>query len=44
MQDIIKDPFHLGHPIIFNSGYRNEYLNFLKFINYDLNEIGEWLI
>ena len=41
---VIKDPFHLGHHIIFNSEYKDGYVNFLKLINYDLSEIGEWLI
>jgi len=43
-RDVIEGLFHLGHPVIFNSGYRNEYINFLKSINYDLNKISEWLI
>ena len=42
--DVLKGPFHLGHPIIFKSYYKNDYLYFLKYIKYDLNEIGEWLI
>jgi hypothetical protein len=46
--DIIKSPFELCHHIIFNSEYKELYINFLKSINYDLNEIeeqyGEWLI
>jgi len=41
---VIKDPFHLCHHIIFNSEWRDEYIGFLKSINCDLNEIGEWLI
>ena len=32
------------HPIIFNSEYKDEFIDFLKSINYDLNEISEWLI
>ena len=43
-KNIIKVPFHLGHPAIFNSEWKNEYLDFLIEINYDLNEIIEWLI
>ena len=41
---VIKDPFHLCHHIIFNSEWRDEYIKFLKSINYDLSEISEWLI
>jgi hypothetical protein len=41
---IIKAPFPLGHPVIFNSEWKNEYLDFLKEIDYDLNEISEWLL
>ena len=43
-RDVIKDAFPLCHHIIFNSEWRDEYIEFLKSINYDLNEIGEWLI
>ena len=43
-RDIIKDAFPLCHDRIFNSEYRDLYLEFLKSINYDLNEIDEWLI
>ena len=43
-QHVIKGPFHLCHPIIFNSSYKKDYILFLKSINYDLNEISEWLI
>lgn len=45
--NIIKGPFHLAHPTFFNSihdYYKNKYLFFLKSINYNLNEIGEWFI
>jgi hypothetical protein len=42
--EVIKRPFEKCHPIIFNSEYKDEYLNFLKSINYDLNKISEWLI
>lgn len=42
--EVIKGPFYLCHPIIFNSEYKDGYINFLKSINYDLNEISEWLI
>jgi hypothetical protein len=41
---VIKGPFYLGHPIIFNSECKHAYIDFLKSINYDLNEISEWLI
>jgi hypothetical protein len=41
---VLNGPFHLGHHIIFNSEYKYDYLDFLKSINYDLKEIGEWLI
>ena len=41
---VLNGPFHLCHHIIFNSRWSDEYLNFLKSINYDLNEISEWLI
>ena len=43
-RDIINGPFHLGHNTIFNSIYKRDYIDFLKEINYDLSEIGEWLI
>jgi hypothetical protein len=46
--DILNGPFHLGHPVIFNSTYKNDYIKFLKLINYNLIQIcdqyGEWLI
>ena len=41
---VIKDSFHLGHTVIFNSYFKDDYIQFLKLINYDLSEIGEWLI
>jgi len=41
---VLNGPFHLGHHIIFNSEYKYDYIDFLKSINYDLKEIGEWLI
>jgi hypothetical protein len=41
---VLKGPFHLCHPIIFNSKWKENYIDFLKFINYDLGEIAEWLI
>ena len=42
--DILNGPFSLGHPTIFNSNFKDDYVKFLKSINYDLSEIGEWLI
>jgi hypothetical protein len=42
--NVIKGPFHLCHSIIFNSSFKDGYIDFLKSINYDLNEISEWLI
>ena len=36
-KSVLKGPFHLGHPIIFNSDYKYDYLDFLKYIKYDLN-------
>ena len=41
---IIKDLFPLCHPIIFKSKWKERYIDFLKSINYDLSQIGEWLI
>jgi hypothetical protein len=41
---IIQGPFEKCHPIIFYSYYKDEYLNLLKSVNYDLNKISEWLI
>ena len=41
---VIKKPFHLGHSTIFNSYFKNDYIDFLKSINYDMIEISEWLI
>ena len=43
-RNIIKGPFNLCHSTIFNSEYKDAYIDFLKSINYDLNEIGEWLL
>jgi hypothetical protein len=40
-RSVIKKPFHLCHPEIFNSKYKNHYIEFLKSINYD---ISEWLL
>ena len=42
--NIINCPFHLGHHFIFNSRWKEDYIIFLKSINYDLNEIIEWLL
>jgi hypothetical protein len=43
-KDVIGKPFERCHPIIFNSKYKDDYIYFLKLINYDLNKICEWLI
>jgi hypothetical protein len=43
-QNVIKGPFQKCHPIIFDSEFRDDYIDFLKSINYDLNKISEWLI
>ena len=43
-RDVLKGNFELCHHIIFNSKYKDEYVNFLKSINYDLNKISEWMI
>lgn len=42
--NVIKEPFYLGHPVIFNSYFKNDYITFLKLIKCDLNKISEWLI
>jgi len=46
--NVLKGPFYLCHPYIFDSKYKDKYINFLKSINYNLSEIsdqyGEWLI
>jgi hypothetical protein len=41
---VIKDTFPLCHDRIFNSEYKDLYIEFLKSINYDLSKISEWLI
>ena len=41
---LIEKEFPLCHHFIFNSKWRDKYIYFLKSINYDLNEISEWLI
>ena len=43
-EEVLFAPFYLGHPVIFKSIWENDYINFLKSINYDLNEISEWLL
>ena len=43
-RNVIKGPFEKSHHIIFNSHHKNDYIDFLKSINYDLNKISEWLI
>ena len=42
--DIIEEPFEKCHPYIFNSEYKENYINFLKSIDYDITKISEWLI
>lgn len=42
--DVIKGPFELCYPVIFSSPFKDEFIDFLKSINHDLNEISEWLI
>ena len=46
--NILKGPFYLCHPYIFESKYKEPYISFLKSIGYDIKEIydqyGEWLI
>ena len=39
----IKGPFKKSHSVIFNSEYKDEYVDFLKSINYDLNKIKDYL-
>ena len=41
---VIKRSFEKSHPIIFYSDYKDDYINFLKSIKYDINKISEWLI
>jgi len=41
---IIEGPFEKCHPFILNSSYKNDYIYFLKTINYDITKINEWLI
>jgi hypothetical protein len=42
--DVLNGPFPQCHPYIFDSENKEDYIDFLKSINYDLNEISEWLI
>ena len=41
---VLNSAFTLCHSIIFNSEYKEEYIDFLKSINYDLSETSEWLL
>ena len=41
---ILRNVFPLCHPIVFSSPFKDDYIDFLKSINYDFNEISEWLI
>lgn len=44
-KNILKGPFPRGHEVLFkDSIFKNKYLTFLRSINYNINEIGEWLI
>jgi len=47
-RNVIKGPFELCHPVIFNSDWKSNYIDYLKSINYDFKEIyesyGEWFI
>jgi len=43
--NVIRGPFRKGHVSIFNSNWKYNYINFLQYNKFDLqNEIGEWLI
>jgi hypothetical protein len=41
---VIEGPFPLGHHVIFKSEWKKSYINYLKYLDYDLTEISEWLI
>lgn len=41
---VINEPFEKCHPVIFNSKYKNSYIDFLRLINYKMINIEEWLI
>jgi hypothetical protein len=43
-RDAIRGPFEKCHHIIFNSERKDDYMDFLKSINYDMNKISEWLL
>lgn len=43
-RDVINGAFEKCHPVIFNSVWRNNYLDLLKSINYDMTQISEWLL
>jgi hypothetical protein len=43
-RNVIKGPFDKSHYIIFNSDWRDDYIDFLKSTDYDMNKICEWLI
>jgi hypothetical protein len=40
----LKDAFPQAHPVIFDSPLREEYIEFLKKINYDMDNVSEWLV
>ena len=42
--DILDDAFEKCHPMIFKTFFKDQYIDFLKEKNYDLNKINEWLI
>lgn len=42
--NIIQGPFEKCHPVILNSSFKYNYMEFLKSINYDMSEISEWLL
>lgn len=42
--NVIQGPFEKGHCIIFYSDCKDNYLDFLKSIKYNMINIGEWLI
>ena len=40
----LKDAFPQAHPVIFDSPLREEYIEFLKKINYNMDNVSEWLV
>ena len=41
---VLKDQFPIANKIILNSHFKDDYISFLKSINFDLTIISEWLI